>query len=257
MIEVDNISFAYEKNKYIYENLSFKINKGDLVLILGQNGSGKSTLLKCLCGINKPTKGQVLLDGQNLNNISFKDRAKYFSYLSQEGLGKADIRVLDLVMMGRTPHKGYFSYPGREDKKIAKEKLRQLSIMDLEDKSFSDLSGGQQQLVMIAASLSQEADLLVFDEPTAPLDFKSQYSFLKTIKELNEAGKTIILTSHNPDHALALEARTLMIKDGHILLDGPAESVITEASMEKLYGVKTSLFVHQGQKRILSNFKNY
>ena len=157
-------------------------------------------------------------------------------------------QVLDVVLMGRTSHVGYFYSPGKTDEEIAFEHLRFLHIDHLWNKPYTDISGGERQLVLIAAALSQEPELLILDEPTAHLDFGNQHRFLELILALKEKGTGILMTTHSPDHALFLDGKTLILKDGSLWKSGNADSIITPETMSELYKLDVHISQYHNRK---------
>ena len=138
-------------------------------------------------------------------------------------------------MMGRTSRLGYFSNPGKAEQKIALEKLEYLNILHLADKPYTAISGGERQLVMIAAALAQEPELIILDEPTSHLDFGNQFRFIQLVERLNKLGIGVLMTTHFPDHALYLNCKTIILHKGKILDSGTATNVITKQNLSKIY----------------------
>lgn len=242
-ITIENLSFSYsnEKEKRILNNLSFSYQTPDILCILGTNGTGKSTLLKCMTGKYKPNLGEVFLEHQPLKHYSSKALARKFAYIPQNHTPTFPFRVLDVVTMGRTSTIGYFSSPSKKEEEIAMHYLEFLSISHLKDKPYTNLSGGERQLVLLASALTQEPELLILDEPTAHLDFGKQYQFLTLVKKLQAKGMGVIMTTHFPDHPLFLNSKTLILQGGRISYYGQANDVITAETMSELYHIKTQI----------------
>lgn len=199
--------------------------------------------MHCKCIVNEIqlSLGKVIIDGKNACEFKSRDLAKKTAYIPQNHYPLFPFSVLDIVLMGRTAHIGYFASPGREDKDIAMEKLKFLGIEHLSDKPYTDISGGERQLVMIASALAQEPEVLIFDEPTAHLDFGNQFKFLQLVKRLRDKKIGVIMTTHFPDHPLDLDCQTIILNNGHIEKIGMAKEIINENSLSRLYGINVKI----------------
>jgi len=234
---VKNLCFAYKKHKPICKDISFTVTTPDIFCILGANGAGKSTLLKCLANQHSASAGYIFYDGHSFQEFSVRELAKRIAYIPQSHIPAFPFSVQDVVMMGRAAYLGNFSSPGRKEKVIAEEKLSMLGITYLANKRYTDISGGERQLVMLASALAQEPQMLLLDEPTAHLDFGRQYRFLNILRQLKEQGIGIIMTSHFPDHALMTADTTAILKDGVFAHIGPSNEVVTSENLTALYNV--------------------
>lgn len=239
-LEVVGLSFSYDGSRRIFEDVSFQCEGAQVICILGENGAGKSTLLNCILG-EEQAEGKVLIDQKNLLMHSAGNLAKKIAYIPQNHTPIFPFRVLDVLLMGRTAWMGYFAAPDMADETLAMENLAFLNIEHLKDKPYTAISGGERQLVMIAAALTQQPELLILDEPTAHLDFGNQYRFLELVLRLKKRGMGIIMSTHFPDHALLLQGTTLVLMGGRLWKTGPAGSVITEETMSELYRLEVHL----------------
>lgn len=248
-LEVKNLSFSYDDGSVIFDDISFQYDSPDIFCILGSNGTGKSTLLNCIIDELKVNSGNVLIDGVEVKDYNARDLARKIAYIPQNHYPTFPFPVIDIVMMGLTSKMGYLSNPGKKEKKIALEKLEFLKISHLKDKPYTDISGGERQLVMIASALVQEPELLILDEPTAHLDFGNQYRFIQLVKTFTNNGMGVLMTTHFPDHALELNGITSILKAGKIDCIGKAEEIITNENLSNLYDidVKVEKF---GKKKI-------
>ena len=200
LVEVKDVSFSYEKDSpIVFENINFSIEKGDVLCILGPNGTGKTTLIKTLNGLHKVNSGEILLNGTNIKELSFNEIAKLVGYIPQGHVPSFPFNVFDVVLMGRSPYLSITSSPKERDREIAMNALETLGIEDLKDKPYTNLSGGERQLVFLARVLAQEPDLLILDEPTNHLDFGNQIKLLEIIEQLSKLGLAVIMSSHYPD----------------------------------------------------------
>ena len=233
-LEVQGLKFGYSPDRPVLDGISFSVGGDGIFCILGRNGTGKSTLLKCLVGEER-AEGTVLLDGKPFSACSAREVARKIGYLPQNHVPRFPFRVLDVVMMGRTAHLGYFAHPGKEDEEIARRNMEFLSISHLCEQPYTNISGGERQLVLIAAALTQEPEFLLMDEPTSHLDFGNSHRFLELVERLHDSHIGILMTTHFPEQALFLNAETFILKGGHLQESGRAEEVIRQDSMEALY----------------------
>ena len=239
-LEVYNLTFSYEKYAVLHE-LSFAIQKGTLTAVLGANGAGKSTLFRCLLGFLKPQAGEILLSGKPLPAYTRRERAAKIAYIPQTSEPIFNYTVLDTVLMGTTGTMNVLQRPGTRERETALQSLRQLGIEALAERGISQISGGERQLTLIARALVQNAEILIMDEPTANLDYGNQQRVLKQIRGLTGRGYTVLLSTHNPEHALRYAHRVLALQDGRVLADGPTESVLTPELILRLYGVQATI----------------
>jgi iron complex transport system ATP-binding protein len=156
-----------------------------------------------------------------------------------------------VVLMGRTPHLRLFSVPGKHDREIADESLRKLQIAHLANSLYTEISGGERQLVLIARALASEAEILVMDEPTANLDFGNQALILEQILRLKAGGKTVLFCTHHPDHAFLCADRALLLHGGRVLAEGPPAAIINAATLKMLYGIEVRVVDVAGSDRPL------
>ena len=236
MIRVDDLSFAYG-DRQVLRNVSFSAESGDFLAVLGPNGVGKSTLFRCVLGILKGYTGKISVNGRNIRELSRREMAGSMSYIPQNYGTAFAYSVLDTVLMGTTHELGTFSSPKDSQIRQAREALARVGIADLEDRIFTRLSGGEQQLVMIARALSQRAELLMMDEPTASLDYGNREKVLTLLKDLTAQGYSVILSTHDPQHALTYSSRVLALHDGAVEAFGNTAEVLTTELLRKLYGI--------------------
>ncbi len=239
MLEVRGLRAGYG-DKEIVHGVSFDVARGEFVCIIGANGCGKSTLLKNLLGLVKPFGGTVSINGKDLSSMDERERARHFAYIPQAHTPPFPFKVSDVVILGRTPYlTGIASNVTRKDQVIAYEAMQRLSIEHLADRVYTELSGGQQQLVLIARALAQQPDLLVMDEPTASLDFGNQQLVLSCVHGLSRQGMAVLMVTHDPDHALFCSDRVIMMEAGEVIGDGAPREIITTENLRRVYDTES------------------
>ncbi len=234
-VSIEHVTAGYGKKTVLFD-ISLTVDSGDVVCLLGANGSGKTTLFKTVLGLIRPFGGKVCVDGQDIATWPRKRLAETFGYVPQAHTPPFAYRVRDVVLMARSVHTGPFSSPGKNDVAIAERALDRLNILRLADEHYTELSGGERQLVLIARALAQEARVLVLDEPTANLDFGNQVRVLRHMKELAQSGLGLLITTHSPNFALLSASRVALMKHGRIMAIDSAEAALTPAALEAAYG---------------------
>ena len=239
-LEARNLCFSYGAHP-ILRNVSFSLERGELLGLLGQNGSGKTTLFRSLLGLDNRYTGEVFLEGENIRGKNPAALARLAAYVPQAHHLSFNYTVLDMVLMGATSGKSEWALPGRRQKDAAMEALAKINFLEFHNRNFRNLSGGEQQMVLIARALAQETQILIMDEPTANLDYGNQLRLLMTIKGLSRQGYSILLSTHNPDHAFLFARRVLALHNHAVAAAGPPADVLTPELMYTLYGVHVRL----------------
>lgn len=237
-IKISNLSFKYDKKatKTVLNSINLEIKPGSVNVLLGLNGCGKTTLIKLLAGLEKPFEGTIEYDGGNLQTIRIRERAKIFAYVPQQANVTNDIPVRQYLSYGTTNTLAFYEHPGKEEMERVEATAERLNISHLLDKNLGEISGGELQIVLIACSLIQNTEILLLDEPTSALDMKNQNLVLSILKEVAKQGKTIILSSHNPNYALYLDSNVVLIHDGVIRDEGSAKELIKAEKLKPIYG---------------------
>lgn len=225
-------------DKNILKGISMDIFEQNSIGIIGPNGSGKSTLLKCIYRVLKPTKGSIFIDDMSLKDISYSNSSKKMAVVAQHNEQSFDFSVLEMVLMGRSPHKKFFERDNEEDLKIAKDCLDKVGMSGFENRLYSSLSGGERQRVILARALAQKTSCLILDEPTNHLDIRYQIQFMDIA---NSLGITVISAIHDLNLALTYCNYLFALKDGKIYAKGRPEDVISEDLIENLYQVKSTI----------------
>ena len=241
VIKVKDAAFSYNEKDKIFENISFSIRKGDIFCILGPNGTGKSTLIKCIDNMLKLKEGSVILNGEDIYSLKKTYVAREIGYIPQMHNPTFPFSVLDVVLMGRAPHLSLFSSPTEKDVKIAKDAIKTLGVSHLIEKPYTEISGGERQLVLFARVLTQQSSILLLDEPTSHLDFGNQICILEIIEKFASTGLSIIMTSHFPDHAFLVSSKVAVMNGGGFIDMGIPDDVITEENLKRAYGVDAQI----------------
>ncbi len=234
-IEVKNLSLFYV-NRQVLHDISFSVEKGTLLSVLGHNGAGKSSLFRCILGLEKSYTGQVFIDGANTRSLSTKEMAKHIAYIPQSSSPAFNYSAFDIVLMGTTSSLRGLDNPKKEDCERVWSALDKLGICHLASRCYHRLSGGEQQLVLIARALSQNAGILMLDEPAASLDFGNQLMLMRHARELADEGYTVIQTTHNPEQSYMFSDRIICIGGGRILRDGRPKDILDITTVRELYG---------------------
>lgn len=229
---------ALLSGSHILKGIDLDIGDRELVGVIGPNGSGKSTLLKCIYRVLKPTKGVVYLDGKPLDNYSYRDSARRVAVVAQHNYYNFDFSVKDVVLMGRSPHKRALDRDTAEDWQIVAESLETVGMTAFADRSFSTLSGGEQQRVILARALAQRTPCLILDEPTNHLDIKYQLQLMDLVRELD---RTVIAAVHDLNIAAMYCDRLFAVKDGRIVGQGRPEELLTREFIQEVYEVDAQI----------------
>lgn len=240
MIEVKNLSFAYREHEVLRE-VSFSAAEGQLVSVLGPNGVGKSTLFRCILGLLRSYTGEVLLNGREVRQQSRQELSRLAAYIPQSSEPVFNYTVMDTVLMGTTTMLSPLRRPGAAQREAAERAMEELGIIGLRNRGVGRLSGGERQLVLIARAMVQNARLLVMDEPTANLDYGNQYRVLEQIQALAQRGYTVLLSTHNPEHALRFASHILALREGRVCAYGAVNETITAELIEELYRIPAML----------------
>jgi len=246
-IEVTNLSFAYG-NREVLRDLNFSIPDGYLVNVLGPNGVGKSTLFRCILGLNPHYSGSILVNGKDLRALSVRQRAREISYIPQSHASVYDYEVIDVVLMATGSELKLLGTPGPEQLQRAHAALERIGIGHLAHRTYTQISGGEQQLVLIARSLAQNARTIIMDEPTSALDYGNTVRVLSCVRQLAREGLSIVQSTHNPDHAFLYSDQTMVLSEGRLRAFGDPKDVITSELISELYHVEVEVNSLYGDK---------
>lgn len=255
-MKTEDLAIGYGRTR-VAAGISIEVAAGEVFCLLGPNGCGKTTLFRTLLGLLPPLAGTVRLDGSRLADLSRTAIARRVAYVPQGHTPAFPYSVIEVVLMGRAAHLGIFSQPGRRDRRHAFAALEQLGIGSLADADYSRLSGGQRQLVLIARALAGETGFMIMDEPTAGLDYGNQALVLDRIRNLARGGIGVVLSSHDPDHVLAIGDRAALMRDGAILRQGRLDEVMDASSLGAVYGMAVDVIVlPDGRKVCLPQYRS-
>ncbi|MCC6193965.1 MAG: ABC transporter ATP-binding protein [Burkholderiales bacterium] len=249
MLAARDLAVGYG-DRVVARGITFTLEAGEVLAVLGGNGCGKTTLFRTLLGLLPPLSGAVEIDGADLATLSPPARARRFAYVPQQQTMPFAFTVADAVLMGRAAHVGWFAQPSSDDRALAIDALERVGIARLAPRPMTGISGGERQLVLIARALAQGAPVLVLDEPTANLDYGNKLRVLREIERLRGEGRTIFLSTHDPDHALAHADRALLIADGRVLALAAVADALTDATLSALYGVPVQVSEVGGVRRV-------
>lgn len=239
-IVVEDLSFSYGSREVLHD-LRFEVPDGCLVNVIGPNGVGKSTLFRCILGLNRHYSGRILVNGKDVAKLTIRERAREVSYIPQSHAPVYDYEVLDIVLMAVGSELKMLSNPGCAQRKRAYEALERIGIEYLAHRRCTQISGGEQQLVLIARALAQNARTIVMDEPTSALDYGNTVRVLSCVRQLTREGLSIVQSTHNPDHAFMYSDKTLVIREGRVHAYGDPQDVITSELVSALYGVEVEV----------------
>ncbi len=236
ILEAHSIDVGY-RGRTLLTNVHLSIRQAEVLVLLGPNGSGKTTLFRTLMGLLAPVTGTVYLSGKPLVEWSRNEIARHIGYVPQSQQATLAYSIFDLVLMGRASRIGLFDTPNSHDRDVVWSCIERMGITHLASRRQTEVSGGERQLALIARALAQEPAMLVMDEPTASLDFGNQIRMLACIRALRDQGIAVLMTTHQPEHALRVADRLALLRSGHVEGPGPVAELATPSSLASLYGV--------------------
>ena len=247
-ISAENVTWKVGK-KIIVNDVSLRVNRGETVGLLGPNGSGKSSLLRLLAGLRRPHSGSVALDGKDISQIAKKQLARRIAFVEQHGMTEANMRVRDVVKLGRIPHHTPFSNWSAHDDETVNGALERVGMLDYGDQGWQSLSGGERQRVHIARALAQSPTEILLDEPTNHLDIHHQIQLMKLISELPV---TSLVAIHDLNHASMFCDALIVMQQGEIVARGTPDEILTESLLRDVFRVETRIEIspYHGKKHI-------
>jgi iron complex transport system ATP-binding protein len=253
-IALEDVSFSYiAQGPPVLDHISVDIPAGAITALLGPNGSGKSTLLHLLLGLLVPVTGNIFLLGRRQNEYQRRETSRIIGLVPQDEFVVFELSVLEYVLLGRAPYLDLLDLPKSDDRRLAREALITTGIASLEWRSITSLSGGERQLATIARALAQEPKILLLDEPTSHLDLSNARRILSILHSLKESGKTIVLTTHDPNAAAAVADYVILLRTGQVLASGPTTAALSTTHLSSTYGVQVEVIQVRGRPLVLTH----
>jgi iron complex transport system ATP-binding protein len=255
-LSIEHVSFGYASRGnpaggFSLRDVSATIRRGSLTGLLGPNGCGKTTLLKLAAGVLQPSQGAITLDGRRTDRIPRRELARHIALVPQETHPAFDYSAREMVLMGRHPHLGAFQFEGPDDLAIAESCLLATGTLELADRPYMTLSGGEKQRVIIASALAQEPEVLLLDEPTASLDLAYQLDVAALLTRLNQDHEvTMVIATHDLNLAASLCDSLVLVRRGQVLAQGSTTDVLTAPMIRALYDVEADVHVHEQSGRL-------
>lgn len=242
-IEVRGASFSYGGSSFVFRDVDLRVEQGSVCCLMGVNGCGKSTLIDCVLGVSECAEGEVVIGGAAVRGMRPRELARRVSFVPQVHDRSFPYTVADIVLMGRTVHQGGFGVPDDEDRRLCVRALERCRIERLAGRPYTQISGGEMQMVMLARALVQNTSFMVMDEPTAHLDFKNELVFEETVVELvEERGIGVLLATHSPNQAFYFEnagvrTQVALMDGGSVRCAGAPHEVLTEQVLGEVYAM--------------------
>ena len=236
MLSIEHLNVSYGENR-VLQDVSLQIGAGEIAAVIGPNGAGKSTLVKAISGVVAADSGRIELAGQQADALDGVARARLAAVVPQGGYLPPAFTVAHPVLLGRTPYLGWLGRTRPGDLEAVEKALGETALLPLRERFVGELSGGEQQRVLLARALAQEAPVLLLDEPTAHLDLRHQAGILRLVRQLaREKELAVLMVVHDLNHAGMFADRVALLVDGRKLGDGPPEDVLTQAQLRAAYG---------------------
>lgn len=240
MLEISHLSFSYIRSRPVLRDISFGIEPGQLISLVGPNASGKSTLLRCINGILKPGAGSITFKGANVHKMKPRQRATLFGFAEQNTQTGMPLSVFDVVMLGRRPHQRWYSRESQQE--FAWQALSQLGLDQISQRLFSELSGGQQQMVKIASLLAQKPAVYLLDEPTNNLDIRNQLEIMSLLQSIaREKNAIVFVVQHDLNYAYRFSDIVLMLKSGQLFASGSPHKVFTSENIHHVFEIASRI----------------
>jgi iron complex transport system ATP-binding protein len=253
-VALRKVSFRYgPSDPWALDEVCAEIPAKSITALLGPNGSGKSTLLHLVLGLLNPSKGAIQLLGRNQYEYTRREASRILGLVPQDEHVAFDLSVLEYVLLGRAPYLNLLEKPRRDDRLIARKALVTAGIASLEERSVPSLSGGERQLATIARALAQQPVILLLDEPTSHLDLANARRALNVLRSLKQSGKTVVLTTHDPNAAASIADHVILLRSGKVLCSGPAADALTSEHLSSTYGVEVEVLQVRGRPWVLTH----
>jgi len=257
ILSTSNLDIGYyQVKKTVQNNINIKAFKGELIGLIGRNGVGKSTLLRTLAGLQKPMNGEVIIKGKDIKTYKRTGLAKLLGFVSTEHINVNNMKVSDLVSLGRFPHTNWLGKLNKNDKYIVHESISMVGLDEYKNANLNEISDGEKQRVMIARSLAQDTDIIILDEPSAFLDVSNKYEVVNILNDLTRIkNKTVIFSSHDLNIAIqGSDKLWLMLPEK--TMEGAPEDFILDQDMNSLFSIKNMNFDYDLGVFIMDRKKN-
>jgi iron complex transport system ATP-binding protein len=253
IIRIRDLNFSYSSGSaFRLYGVSLEVQEGEVMVLLGPNGCGKTTLLKCINALLKPQSGEVLLNGRNAYELGRSELACMVGFVPQAHNPPFPFTVEEAVLMGRASHLSIFQQPSETDYLRTEEALNLLGLTSMRDRPYTEISGGERQLVLIARAIAQEPKALLLDEPTAHLDFKNQVVVLKTVNRIAKGrGLGVVMSLHDPNQASLFSDKVALMLEGRVVTIGKPSEVVTAENINRLYGMNSKVLDYDGRRLVL------
>jgi iron complex transport system ATP-binding protein len=252
LLSFHQVRFGYnQKASLVLDGLDLSLKEGRITAILGPNGAGKTTLLYLALGWLKSWAGVINFLGKPIDSFSRRALGQQIALIPQSEHIPFEYTVLEYVLLGRAPYLPPLGMPSHTDEELAYNVLEKVGIAHLYDHSMLAISGGERQLVLAARALAQEPRLLLLDEPTSHLDLSNKYRLVQILRGLQERGTTILMTTHEPDLALAVSDNAILMEKGRVLISGPTTEVATGENLSAIYKVPVKIVPVEGKIQVL------
>jgi iron complex transport system ATP-binding protein len=237
LLSLKDVQFEYDAGRTVLNSLSLQVAPASITAILGPNGTGKTTLLNTILGFLELQHGEILLNGRNIQEYSKKQLSQLIGLVPQSEHIPFNFTVFEYILLGRTPYMGIFNMPTKEDYLVVESMIELFHISHIKDRPVTELSGGEQQLVLLARALAQQPQVLLLDEPTTHLDLGNTAVILNALKDLVKRGVTVIFTTHDPQAAIYCADQLVLMKQGRVLSAGKLEEILTSKWLSEVYDV--------------------
>ena len=246
-MEIKELSFSY-KNHPVLRDISFTAQYGQVLSVLGPNGVGKSTLFRCMLGLVQPQKGEILIGGDPIRDMSARELAHRIAYIPQSHSPSFNFSMFDMVLMGTTAQLSNFASPDKKQVEQVERTMERLGILHLKNRGYTNVSGGERQMALIARALVQNAKILVMDEPSASLDYGNRIRVMQTVRDLAAEGYAVIQSTHDPDQAYRYSDKVLALYQGRVLAWGDPKDTVCDEVISRLYGVDVEVCSMRGDE---------
>jgi iron complex transport system ATP-binding protein len=250
-LSLSGVSFSYIPREPVIRDVSFSLESGRILALLGPNGSGKTTLLHLILGQLSPKRGEIEIFEREIRSYSRSELSKIIGLARQEERVAFEFTALEYVLLGRAPYLGPLEAPSDDDYEKALQALEMAGVFHLQDRFLTSLSGGERQLVIIARALAQIPKILLLDEPLAHLDLKNQSLLLQVLKSLREQGVTVVFSTHDPNAASVIADQILLLQKGCLLQYGPPDEVLAPEKLQDVYEVPLRIVEGNGKRYVL------